>query len=273
MKKRLIAMLLAAIMILSLFTGCGKDAANSGNGAASAEMLYYLKEGENSILAAASTEESILMLGNDFYVIDISSAKIYDPNGTEWSAENLTRGCPIRIEWDGTIAESYPGQIKASAVYQLSTRYDPAVPPEEEMTPLSDGGYWNVPQGEQIPAITIVHNESGLELYNLASSFTTYDNEDYGYYGAPQMNSDPRAWYYDNSRLAREANDTVTLVSPIDPSQIYIDAYSMTDETVTTVYMNEAGEFSLLDGEFAYVITLVWNTNTCASTAVYAFVA
>ena len=270
MKKRLIAMLLAAFIILSLFAGCSKG---EGSGAASAEMLYYLKEGENSILAAASTGESIMLLGNGFYSIDLSGAKIYDPNGTEWAAENLSRGCPIRVEWDGTIEETYPGQIKATAVYQLSTDYNPAVPPEEEMTPLSEGGYWTVPQGEQIPAITIVHNDSGLELYSLASSFTTYDNEDLAYVGAPQMNSDPRAWYYDNSRLTREANDTVTLVSPIDPSQIYIDAYSMTDETIYPVYMNEAGEFSLLDGEFAYVISLVWNTNTCASTAVYAFVA
>lgn len=273
MKKRLLAMLLATIMMLSLFAGCGKDGTASGSAGASVEMLYYLKEGENSILAAASTQEGILLLGNDFYSIDLSGAKIYDPNGNEWSAEYLSRGCPIRVEWDGTIAETYPGQIKADAVYQLSTKYDPAVPPEEEMTPLSEGGYWTVPQGEQIPAITIVHNDTGLELSMLASSFTTYDNEDYAYVGGPRMNSDPRDWYYENSRLVREENDTVTLVSPIDPSQIYIDAYSMTDETVMPVYMNEAGEFSLLDGEFAYVITLVWNTDTCASTAVYAFVA
>lgn len=273
MKKRLIAILLAVLMMLSLFAGCGKDAGTTGDGTASAEMLYYLKEGENAILAAASTQESIAMLGNGFYSIDISSAKIYDPNGTEWTAENLTRGCPIRIEWDGSIAETYPAQVKATAVYQLSTTYNPAVPPEEEMTPLSAGGYWTVPQGDQIPGITIVHNDTGLELAKLASSFTTYDNEDYAYVGGPRMNSDPRDWYYENSKLAREANDTVTLVSPIDPSEIYIDAYSMTDDTVMPIYMNEAGEFSLLDGEFAYVITLVWNTSTCASTAIYAFVA
>lgn len=269
MKKPMIALLLVAAMMLVLFAGCGGDEAAT----ASVEMLYYLKTGENSILAAACSAEGIDQLGNDYYTIDLSDAKIYDPNGTEWSVENLSRGCPIRVEWDGSIAETYPGQIKASAVYQISTDYDPAVPPEEELTPLSDGGYWSVPQGEQIPTITIVHNDTGLELTKLASSFTTYDNVDYTYVGGPLMNSDPRAWYYENSRLAREANDTVTLVSPIDPSQIYIDAYSMTDDTVMPIYMNEAGEFSLLDGEYAYVITLIWNTDTCASTAVYAFVA
>ena len=271
MKKRMLALLMAALMMVSLFAGCGNDNGTGEAAAASAEMLYYLKEGENGILAAASTAESIALLGNDFYSIDISSAKIYDPNGTEWTAEDLTRGCPIRIEWDGSIAETYPGQIKASAVYQLSTTYDPAVPPEEEMTPLSEGAYWTVPQGDQIPGITIVHNDTGLELTKLASSFTTYDNEDYAYVGGPRMVSDPRDWYYENAHLDRGDNDTVTLVSAIDPSQIYIDAYSMTDDSVVPIYMNEAGEFSLLDEEYAYVITLVWNTNTCASTAVYAF--
>lgn len=272
MNRRLIAVLLAVLIMLSLFVGCGKEE-GTANGAASAEMLYYIKEGEYSILAAASTRESIALLGSGFYSIDLSTAKIYDPNGTEWTAENLSRGCPVRIEWDGSIAETYPGQIKATAVYQISTVYNPAVPPEEEMTPLSEGGYWTVPQGEQIPVLSVVHNDAALELTKLASSFTTYDNEDYAYIGGPQMKSDPRAWYFENSRLDRGDNDTVTLVSNIDPSQIYIEAYSMTDDSIHPIYMNEAGEFSLLDGEFAYVITLVWNTNTCASTAVYAFVA
>lgn len=270
MKKRFVSIFLMLTMILSLFAGCGSDAA------VSVDMLYYLDNGDSTILAACNTAEGITEYGSDFYYVSLNDAKIYNTQGKECQLSELVRGCPIRVEWDGAISESYPAQISAVKITALSDTPHDAVPPEEELTPLAEGGYWRVPTSpEDVPSLnlSLVDDPDRMNLTNLAFSLTTYDNADYAYQAPPVLEGDPRGWFYDSATLDRAEYDTVTLNFEFKPTELYVNAYSMQDAEapVQPVYMNDNWEISLLDEEYAYVITAVWSSDTCAATAVYAF--
>lgn len=266
MKKRILALLLAVVMLLGILSGCG------GDEGVSVEMLYYTSK-HGPLVAACCTEQGIAAYGGGFYDIILDSATIYNTSGEECALEDLVRGCTICVTWDG---EVNGGVIRAKEIRALTDTHHPAVPPESELTPIPDGSggetVWTVPQADQIPEITVNHDGQSLTLTKLASSFTTVDDPTY-IGGYPTLSGDPRYRQFRTTTLERNPEETAYIECSLEPSEIYIEAYCVDypELGMEPVYMDENGQFPLMDATWVYVVTMVWRAETAQATAVYAF--
>lgn len=241
--------------------------------ASQVDMLYYLKVGEGSIMAAPYTQEGIDQLGQDYYVIHVVAAKIYNAAGEEISLEELTRGCPIRITWSGVVMTSYPGQINAEKVEALSDEADPAVPPEDEIEPFGDGPKWWVE--EPITEVPVLHVEYRTDMAAVVQivekrygswSFTdeAEDSDISGGASNTQLDGQtPWEWTYDNSNTITRKMDTLTLTFSTEAKTIQVTAYAYDDpqDPGTDVPVSEDGTIDLLEGDHIYVISASWDTD------------
>lgn len=241
--------------------------------ASQVDMLYYLKVGEGSIMAAPYTQEGIDQLGQDYYVIHVNAAKIYNAAGEEISLEELTRGCPIRITWPGMVMDSYPGQINAEKVEALSDEADPSVPPEDEIEPFGDGPKWWVE--EPITEVPVLHVEYRTDMAAVVQivekrygswSFTdeTEDSDISGGASNTQLDGQtPWEWTYDDSNTITREMDTLTLTFSTEAQTIQVTAYAYDDpqDPGTDVPVSEDGTIELLEGDHIYVISASWDTD------------
>ena len=241
--------------------------------ASQVDMLYYLKVGEGSIMAAPYTQEGIDQLGQDYYVVHVDAAKIYNAAGEEISLEELTRGCPIRITWPGMVMDSYPGQINAEKVEALSDEADPSVPPEDEIEPFGDGPKWWVE--EPITEVPVLHVEYRTDMAAVVQivekrygswSFTeeAEDSDISGGASNTQLDGQtPWEWTYDDSNTITREVDTLTLTFSTEAQTIQVTAYAYDDpqDPGTDVPVSEDGTIELLEGDHIYVISASWDTD------------
>lgn len=305
--KKIIAILLAGITVISL-TGCGSSAEGPAAGSnasiedvvtpstgdstlseASTEdpledvvdMLYYKRLGDDSIMAACYTEEGIARLGNDYYVVHVGEAKIYDAQGKKVTLDELVRGCPIEIQWPGMVAMSYPGQISASVVTALSDEPDPAVPPEDEIRPIGDGpAWWEEETVTEVPDLNLEYQTTDFVtmmriVYHTGS--WTYSEEGSVAGGGTNAAKDglaPQEWTYDdNNTIKRAGFDTIKLSTYPEAQEITVTAYPAEDSTAegTALMLDENGTLELLDGAYIYEVSCVWNGEQYQGEAVYGF--
>lgn len=241
--------------------------------ASQVDMLYYLKVGEVSIMAAPYTQEGIDQLGQDYYVVHVDAAKIYNAAGEEITLEELTRGCPIRITWPGMVMSTYPGQINAEKVEALSDEADPSVPPEDEIEPFGDGPKWWVE--EPITEVPVLHVEYRTDMAAVVQNVEkrygswSYAEEAEGSEisgGASNTQLDgqtPWEWTYDDSNTITRKMDTLTLKFSTEAQTIQVTAYSYDDpqDPGTDVPVSEDGTIELLEGDHIYVISASWDTD------------
>lgn len=241
--------------------------------ASQVDMLYYLDLGDGSIMAAPYTQEGIDQLGQDYYVVHVDAAKIYNAAGEEISLEELTRGCPIRITWPGIVMNSYPGQISAEKVEALSDEADPSVPPEDEIEPFGDGPKWWVE--EPITEVPVLHVEYRTDMAAVVQivekrygswSFTdeAEDSDISGGASNTQLDGQtPWEWAYGDSNTITRKMDTLTLTFSTEAQTIQVTAYAYDDpqDPGTDVPVSEDGTIELLEGDHIYVISASWDTD------------
>lgn len=301
--KKVIAMLLA----LSLFfTGCGNSArememaqpdsgtqrsfVESSNAQGSTEvseidMLYYKKLSDSAIMAACYTEEGIAQLGNDYYVIHVGDAKIYDAEGATITLEELTRGCPIRVQWPGMVMESYPGQISADVVAACSDTPHPAVPPEDEIQPVGNGPKWWVedPITEVPPLRVEYRTEEGVYTmliphHNGSWSYAEeHENSGSGSLSSNKLDGQhPRAWHYDDDNTVKRSGfDRLRLSASPEPQTMEVIAFPVEpadgQKDELQAELDEEGNLALLDGDCIYVVKAAWDEDTYQGQALYGF--
>lgn len=279
MKKSVIYLLLALIFMTC--TACGQ-AQETGSGLSSetaesventseigvvsesVDMLYYLDLGGGSIMAACYTDEGIAVMGNDYYVIHVGEAEIYNTAGQSIPLEKLTRGCPIRITWPGMVMESYPGQIAAEKVEMISDEPDPTVPAEDEIQPVNGGPKWWEPEMQtELPNIVMEYTTPDFATAVFLSGQGEWNYlKDGKSVGEVSCGDDPRNWTYDdNDTCKRVGFDTVRFSCGVQYASIEVVAYVDGGEEAVSVPVGEDGTIELLDGsEVIYVIKLRWET-------------
>lgn len=248
------------------------------------DMLYYLKLDENSIMAACYTAEGIERLGEDYYIVHVGNAEIYNTSGEKISLDELPRGCPIRITWPGIVTASYPGQISAEIVTMLSDTPDPAVPPEDEIEPFNNGPKWWITQPvTEVPTLGIEYrNDTAAVTVLLEKRYGswTYLAEDEGSMlsgGASNAQKDgksPWEWVYDDrNTIVRNGFDTLTLTLSPQAQELQVTAYVYDDmqDMGTVVGLSNNNALTLLDGDYIYVVSAVWNSNEHQGEATYSF--
>ena len=237
------------------------------------DMLYYLDLGDGSIMAAPYTQEGIDQLGQDYYVVHVDAAKIYNAAGEEISLEELTRGCPIRITWPGMVMSTYPGQINAEKVEALSDEADPSVPPEDEIEPFGDGPKWWVEEPPtEVPVLHVEYRTDMAAVVQIVEkrygswSFTeeAEDSDISGGASNTQLDGQtPWEWTYDDSNTITRKMDTLTLTFSTEAQTIQVTAYAYDDpqDPGTDVPVSEDGTIELLEGDHIYVISASWDTD------------
>lgn len=248
------------------------------------DMLYYLKLDENSIMAACYTAEGIERLGEDYYVVHVGNAEIYNTLGEKICLEELPRGCPIRITWPGIVMQSYPGQINAETVTMLSDTPDPAVPPEDEIEPFNNGAKWWISQPvTEVPTL-------GIEYRNDTAAVTVLLEKQYGSWsylaedgesalsgGASNAQKDgrnPWEWGYDDrNTIVQDGFNTLTLTLSPEAQELQVTAYVYDDmqDKGTIVDLSNNNTLTLLGGDYIYVVNAVWNSNEYQGEATYSF--
>ncbi|MDO4379958.1 MAG: hypothetical protein Q4D20_03695 [Clostridia bacterium] len=106
MKRKIIASILLFAVVLTAFSGCTKGSAANENPSSAPQsgnsFSGYIVENTGKDLLVASKD------GLDF--VSTESAKI-QRDGKELSALDLKPGMTVKIDFDGTVLETYPGQI------------------------------------------------------------------------------------------------------------------------------------------------------------------
>lgn len=225
----------------------------------SVEMLYYLDLGDGSIMALPHGENAA-WLGEDYLVVHLSDAEIYNAQGEPCTLSDLTRGCPIQVQWPGMVMESYPGQIAATSVTALSDEADPSVPPEDEIPALGGGAKWWVKEvPKDLPSLTM---EYSTEDYSVAMFLGGVGS--WGYPGGEIIScgDHPLYWNYDdNNTCKRVGYDSVRFTTSPTPETITVEAYVDGSEDGVSVPVREDGSIDLVDGtEVIYVIHMTWDT-------------
>lgn len=235
----------------------------------SVEMLYYKKLDNSSIMAACYTEEGIAMLGNDYYVVYVGEAAISNAAGEAVTLDDLTRGCPLEIKWNGMVMQSYPGQIAALEVIALSDEADPSVPAEDEIQPIGDGPAWWVEETvTEVPPLVI---EYTTPLYR-TSMWVEHHVGSWGYSGEGTFSGGGsnsvkdgtpihERTYDDNNTIKETGIETLTLITEPAADEITVTAYdaSNADAEGVAVELDENNTFALLAGENIYEVSCVWN--------------
>lgn len=227
------------------------------------DMLYYLNLGGGSIMAACYTEEGIAVMGNDYFVVHVGDAEIYNASGVKVTLDELTRGCPIRISWPGMVMESYPGQIAAEKVTAISDTPDPAVPAEDEIPAINGGPKWWVPELQtDLPGLTMEYTTtdfstavflSGLGSWSYVDGEETIETISCG--------AEVRDWNFDNNTCKRVGFDTVRFLCGTECSGMTVKAYVDGGEEPVEVPVDEDGNITLVDGQkVIYEIICTWDT-------------
>lgn len=230
----------------------------------SVDMLYYLKLGDNSIMAACYTDEGISIMGRDYYVIHLGDAELYNAAGQPITLDELTRGCPIHIQWPGMIMESYPGQLSAAIVTAISDEADPSVPAEDEI-PSVDGGvkWWEPELQRELPSMTVEYTTADYAVAMFLGGTGEWSYQEDGQtMSMIACGEDPLAMKYnDHNTCKRNGFDTVTLQCSVPWSSISVKAYVDGSSEGQDVSVDADGTMSLLDGnEVIYVIYCQWDT-------------
>ena len=293
--------LLAILMALLLLAACGTSAASTEETSgvneiaaepatadadtvvvdenaemATVDMLYYLQLGDSSIMAACNTDEGIEMFGEDYYVILLSDAEIYNASGEKIALEDLTRGCPIRIEWPGMVMESYPAQIAAAKVTALSDEADPSVPAEDDIPAVGGGEKWWVAEAvTELPSLTMEYTTPDFSVAVFLNGIGSWSYTEDGEVWQDMIScgDHPLEWTYDDNNTIKRVNfDAVRLFSSPAADTMVASAYVDGSEEAVDVAVGEDGTLELLDGsEVIYVVSCFWEGETYSGDATYAF--
>ena len=242
---------------------------------ATVDMLYYLQLSDSSIMAACNTEEGQKLLGQDYYVILLGDAEIYNASGEKIALEELTRGCPIHIEWPGMVMESYPGQIAADKVTALSDEADSSVHPEDEITAVNGGEKWWVPQPvTELPSMTVEYStpDYSVAVFVGGMGNWTYTQDGEDVYVTSDGSHPLEMTYDDNNTIKRVGFDSVKLSLSPAAETLVVSAYVDGSQEPVDVTMGEDGTMELLEGsEVIYVATGFWNGESYSGDGTYAF--
>lgn len=235
----------------------------------SVDMLYYLNLGGDSIMALPCGDDAE-WLGEDYLVVHLAGAELYNAQGEKCTLEDLTRGCPIRVQWPGMVMESYPGQIAADTVTALGDTADPSVPPEDEIPALGGGAKWWVKETpKELPDITMEYSTQDFSVAMFLSGVGSW-----GFPGGEIIScgDHPLNWNYDDHNTCKRVGyDTVTFSCFPKPDTIKVEAYVDGGQDAQTVPVDQDGSIDLLDGgEVIYVLTLSWDTPDYWGSAEYA---
>lgn len=235
----------------------------------SVDMLYYLNLGGKSIMALPYGENAA-WLGGDYLEVRLSDAEIYNAQGEKCTLEDLTRGCPIRVQWPGMVMESYPGQIAATTVTALSDEADPSVPPEDEIPALGGGGKWWVTEiPKELPGLTMEYSTQDYSVAMFLSGVGSW-----GHPGGEIVScgDHPLNWNYDDHNTCKRVGyDTVTFSCSPEPDTIKVEAYVDGSQEAEEVPVAEDGTIQLLEGnEVIYVVNLSWDTEEYWGSGEYA---
>lgn len=238
------------------------------------DMLYYLNLGGGSIMAACYTEEDIAVMGQDYYVVHVGDAEIYNASGEKITLDELTRGCPVRISWPGMIMESYPGQIAAEKVQAISDTPDPSVPEEDEI-PAVNGGYkwWEPELQRELPGLTMEYTTPDYVVAMFLNGLGSWSYVDEGETTEViSCGEDPLDWEYDDNNTCMWNHfDTIRFSCGIPWETISVNAYVDGKEETVEVPVNEDGTVELVNGgSVIYVVTCTWNTDTYKGEGTYA---
>lgn len=232
---------------------------------AQVDMLYYLDLGGGSIMAACYEESDIQTLGQDYYVVHVGDAEIYNTVGELCAFGDIPRGCPLRIEWPGMIMESYPGQISATRVTALEDEPDPRVPPEDEIPAINGGVKWWVSEPvTELPSLTMEYTtpDYATAVFLQGNGSWNYQTGAGHSAGVVSCGENPVDWDYDdNNTCKRVGYDTVRFITNPAYGEISVQAYVDGSTEPQDVPVDEDGTLVLVDGqEVIYVIHLMWNT-------------
>lgn len=319
--KKLISLLMAALFVL--LTACGSStpdaetgsapaasvaeaneaasAAESGGALSKAQMLYFKKLDDSSIMAACDGE-GIDLLGGDYYVVHVGDANIYNAQGEEITLDELVRGCELMIEWSGAVMESYPAQISVNVVRAVQDK-DVLGIPEDELPALFGGPkWWEEDPVLEVPSMSVqywtelavvsmqIEAHSGTWRYVEAE----YDNETViGEENTMVDGQHPLDWTYDDSNTIKKQDvmlrnwgglDTMTESELTETQSITIGPYPNTESLTVTAYTvdddsREGVPVTLLDGgcielpdkDTVYVVEASWNQERYQGSAVYSF--
>lgn len=300
--KRLIAISLAFAAICAL-AACGSSAAPaasseqehavSGAGTSdvvsgtepsvpervTVDMRYFKNLGGGSIMAACYTDEGVALLGQDYYVVHVGDAKIYNTQGQEIDLEELPRGSELRIRWPGMVMESYPGQIAAETVTVLSDDIPADFPAENEIPPVNDGPkWWEEPTATEVPNLTLDYStELALVTVAIQPHYAEWSYSEGGSAGVKSgvLSGQPvQEWTFDdNNTFNRTGFDSITLSARPEPDGITVTAFAYGDESDqgTALELDGEGNLTLLDGDFIYLVEAKWDSAAYVGQAVYAF--
>lgn len=319
MKKFKLLSLLMAVLFVWL-TACGsreaisaavEDEAESAETASSeeqgqlpalAQMLYFKKLDDSSIMAACDSDVGIELLGGDYYRVHVGAAKIYDIQGKEITLDEIVRGSELEIEWSGAVMESYPGQISADVVRVINDEVTDDFPAEDEIPALFGGPkWWEEEPVLEVPDMGIHYwTELAVVTMRIAPHSGTwryteqeYDNEvAIGEENALLDGQHPLDWTYDDNNTILKADIMLPSTDlPIsnaesipDTQSITIGPYPNTKTFTVTAYavgddsrkeipvpVSEGGNITLLDGDAVYVVEVSWDTERYQGSAVYGF--
>jgi hypothetical protein len=274
--KRFLA-LLCALSLLAL-TACGSSESTEETTAEQVDMLYYLDLSDGSIMAACYTQEGIQRLGQDYYVVLADGAEIYNTAGEPITLDQLTRGCPIRITWPGMVMESYPAQLSAAKIEQLSDTPEPSVPEPEDIEPMDGGTKWWEPEPvTQVPDLQLGYTFSdfsvSMRVEPQLSSWACFENTS-GTASSVQLDGQsPRAWTYDDSNTITADISTLSLSFSPAAQSVSVTAYAYGDDSDqgTDIALDESGSFAVLPGDCIYVVSAQWDTADYSGSGVYGF--
>jgi hypothetical protein len=274
--KRFLALFLA-LSLLSL-TACDSAESTVETTMEQVNMLYYLDLGDNSIMAACYTQEGIQRLGQDYYVVLVDNAEFYNTAGESFTLDQLTRGCPIRITWPGMVMESYPAQLSATKIEQLSDTPDPSVPEPDAIEPLDGGTKWWEPEPvTQVPDLQLGYTFSefsvSMRVEPQLSSWACYENTSGTAKSIRLDGQSPNAWTYDDNNTITAQISTLSLTFSPAAQSVSVTAYAYGDDSDqgTEISLDTEGNFDVLAGDYIYVVSAQWDTEDYSGSGIYGF--
>ncbi len=130
MKRKIISLVCLFALVLSVFTACTKGAAanneKTSDPKSSAVLSAYIVE-------ANKKTKTLLVSSNDGLLFVSADNAVVEKDGKTLSYEDLKPGMTVKIGYDGSVLESYPGQISNIETIKVVSQEDDKISLFKEM--------------------------------------------------------------------------------------------------------------------------------------------